>query len=285
MRGGNRADHPGSVGVRPRWRSRRWVVGAVLVALVGTLGGAWWLRRQGPSRPSIGRAVDRFRSSRGESGADARRPQPGVYVYAGTGEERLSFLGTHQSQTGDLPGTVALGADGCWTSTIEYNSFHRQTWSRCTVDGRFVEHGNSTDQKFDFGPLSQSEHTEVVCDPPTTLADLANAPGDHDPLRCTGHSQTTKATMIQRGRVTYVGPATVVVGGRRVAAIHAKIDFAITGDQTGSTHEELWIARESGLPLRERRDIRVVSPAPAPLFHVTYTERGSWHLTSMTPRT
>ncbi|MGZ4688822.1 MAG: hypothetical protein ACXVKA_11140 [Acidimicrobiia bacterium] len=230
--------------------------------------------------------MNRFRSSApGDAGSVERRPNPGVYVYAGTGEERLSFLGTHQSQIGNLPGTVALGGDGCWTFALEYNSFHRQSWSRCTVNGRFVEHGNSTDQKFDFGVMSQSEHTEVVCRPPIVLADPANAPGDHDPVRCTGHSQTTQATMNQRGRVTFVGSATVVVSGRRVAALHVKQDFAITGDQTGSTHEELWIARDSGLPLRERRTIRVVSPAPAPLFHVTYSERGGWHLTSMTPRT
>ena len=268
-----------------RWRSRNWIVGAVLAVLVGTLGGTWWFRRQGPSRPSVSNEVDRFRSA--APGADGNievRPKPGVYVYAGNGEERLSFLNTHQSQVGDLPGTVALGTDGCWTITIEYNSFHRQTWSRCTVDGRFVEHGNTTDQKFDFGPLSQTEHTEVVCDPPIVLVDPADTPRGHHPIRCTGHSQTTKATMNQRGRVTVVGPATVVVGGRRSRrSRRATVHDHRRPD--GLEPRRGWIARDNGLPLRERRTIRVVSPAPAPIFHVTYTEHGGWHLTAMTPRT
>jgi hypothetical protein len=208
-----------------------------------------------------------------------------VYVYAGTGEERLSFLATHQSQNGNLPATVALTTNGCWTFSIEYNSFHRQVSDRCTVGGRFVDRGNSTDQKFDFGPLSQSEHTVITCDPPTTLVDPARVRGAHALVRCTGHSQTTKADMIQRGRVTVLTPTTVVVGGRRIAAFHYVQEFGITGGQTGSNREEVWIDRETGLPLREQRDIRVVSPAPAPLTRVTYTERGSWTLTSMTPRT
>ncbi len=263
-------------------------MGIVAVVVLGTLvgAGAWWMSHRGPGRPSIGGAVGRFRSSSGSSvGSGTARPEPGVYVYSGTGDEHLSFLATSQSQDGSLPGTVALGSGDCWELTVEYNSFHRQAWSFCSTGGRLMESANSTDQKFDFGPLSQSEHTEVVCHPPITFADPARAPGDHDPVRCTGHSQTTKADMTQRGHVTFLGRTTVRVGSRRIPALHVEQDITIAGDQQGSQHEELWIAKQTGLPLREQRSIRVASPAPAPLNHVTYTERGSWRLTSMTPRT
>jgi hypothetical protein len=263
-------------------------VGSAAILVVGTLagGGAWWMGHRGPGRPSIGGAVGRFRSSSGSrTGTAAVRPAPGVYVYAGTGDEHLSFMSTSQSQDGNLPGTVTLGPGGCWALSVEYNSFHRQGWSFCSTGGRLTERANTTDQKFDFGPLSQSEHTEVVCNPPMTVADPANAPGDHDPVRCTGHSQTTKADMTQRGRVTTLGRTTVEVGNRRVEAIHVVKDITISGDQKGSDHEEIWIATRTGLPVREQRSTRVESPAPAPLHHVTYTEHGSWRLTSMTPRT
>ena len=267
-------------------RSLTVVIVALTLVVVAIVGGVLWWNGRGPTKPSIGGAVDRFRSSATASGpAIALRPDPGVYIYAGTGSEHLSFLSTSQSQNGDLPGTVTRGADGCWSFVIDYNSFHRQTSDRCSRGGRLVERGGATDQKFDFGALSQSEHTETVCDPPTTLYDPEWTPGHRAPVRCRGHSQTTKADMVQRGHVTFVGRTTVVVDGTRVPAIHYAQDFKITGDQSGSQHEDAWIAASSGLPLREARSINVVSPAPAPLNQVTYTERGGWRLTSLTPRT
>ena len=258
-------------------------VGLVVVVLLGA-GFIWWNQR-GPSQPSIGGAVDRFRSStHAPSDAAALQPPPGVYTYAGSGDEKLSFLATHQSEDGDLPGTVTRGADGCWTFAIDYNTFHRQSWSRCAEAGRLVEHGNVSEQKFDFGALSQSERTEVVCEPATILYDLAVAPGHREQVRCTGHSQTTNTNMTQRGQRTFIGRTTVVVGGTRVRALHYAQDVKVSGDQTGSAHEEVWIAAKNGLPLREERTISVVSPAPAPLNHVTYSEHGRWQLTSLTPQ-
>ncbi len=246
-----------------RGRRRLLAVTVVIVlAAVGGAGIAWWSHR-GPTRPSIGGAVERFRSS-GTSQPETSelRPPPGVYVYSGTGDERLSFLSTHQSQDGDLPGTVTPGVGGCWTFAIQYNSFHLQTWSRCPSNGRLVERGGTTDQKFNFGILSQSEHSAVTCDPPTTLFDPATAPGARHPVRCTGRSQTTKANMVQRGSVTFVGRTSVVVDGTRVAARHYVQDFRISGDQSGSQHEEAWFAVQNALPLREERTITVRSPRP-----------------------
>ncbi|MGZ4690833.1 MAG: hypothetical protein ACXVKA_16380 [Acidimicrobiia bacterium] len=270
----------------PPTRRRRLIALIVVLGVIVVLaiaGIAWWNQR-GPSRPSIGNAIDRFRSNGSTpSGASAMQPRPGVYIYAGQGEESLSFLATHQSQDGNLPGTVTRDAHGCWSLTVEYNSFHRQSWHRCAVDGRLVDHGNTTDQKFDFGALSQSEHTEVVCDPAFTLYDPAFSPGHRETVRCVGNSQTTKARMNQRGRMKFIGPTTVVVAKRRVPALHYAEDVTISGDQTGSSHEELWIAAADGLPLREERTISVVSPAPAPLNHVTYSEHGTWTLTSLSP--
>ena len=278
----------GRASARSDRRRHPWLIAAVVVvALIAVaVGGAviWWNQR-GPTTPSIGGAVDRFRSSKTTPNESvAMRPDPGVYIYAGTGDEHLSFLATRQSQAGSLPGTVTWGAGGCWTFAIDYNSFHRQTWDRCSKNGRLVEPSNTTDQKFDFGALSQSEHTVVTCDPPVVLFDPAAAPGTRVATRCTGHSQTTKADMDQRGTITFVGRTSIVVEGTRVPAFHYTQVIRITGDQTGKQHEELWLAA-NGLPLQEQRTISVDSPAPAPLNKVTYTEQGSWRITSLTPRT
>ncbi len=269
---------------------RRWwlIVSAVVLAVVAiVVGGAvvWWNGR-GPSKPSIGEAVDRFRSSSTAPGTTAAmHPEPGVYTYAGSGTEHLSFLATSQSQDGSLPGSVTMGTGSCWTFAIEYNSFHHETWDRCSRDGRLVERGNTTDQKFDFGALSQSEHTEVVCDPPTTLYNPTARPGARTPVRCTGHSQTTNADMTQRGVITFVGRTTLLVGTTRVPVLHYVQTLKITGGQAGTQREEVWLAADTWLPVREERKITVVSPAPAPINHVTYTEKGSWRLVSLTPRT
>jgi hypothetical protein len=272
-----------------RRAERGWIGVAAIVVSALVLGGAgyvgaMWLRR-GPSRPSVNGAVDRFRSSSTGTRSVASQPRPGVYLYAGTGAEHLSFLSTEQSQVGNLPGTVTTGTDGCWTFAIEYNSFHRQSWNRCARNGRLVELGGVTDQRFDFGAFGQSEHTVVVCDPPIVLDAPDAVVGDTRAIRCDGHSQTTGADQHQRGRITYLGRTTVTVAGTRVAAVHYREDFTIGGGQKGSTHEEVWAAATDGLPLREVRTIEVVSPAPAPIHEVTYREHGTWRLTSLTPRT
>jgi hypothetical protein len=272
--------------VRSRRRRRViMIVTAVVVLVLAAVGYAWWSRR-GPSAPSISKAVDQFRSATSvPTSSAALQPPPGVYIYAGSGGERLSFMATSQSQGGNLPGTVTRRANGCWTFTIVYNSFHRQSSRRCAVDGRLVERGNTTDQKFDFGPLSQSEHTVVKCDPAITLYEPAFTPGDTSPVHCTARSRTTKATMTQRGHVTFVARTTVTVGGIRVPALHYTQDLELSGDQQGTAHEDVWIAASNGLPLREERRTSVVSPAPAPLNHVTYSEDGQWLLTSLVPKT
>jgi hypothetical protein len=38
------------------------------------------------------------------------------------------------------------------------------------------------------------------------------------------------------------------------------------------------------MPLRNERELTVVSPAPAPLDSLTYTERSEWRLDSLEPR-
>lgn len=256
------------------------VAAGLLLIVFGLV--TWWWSARGPGRASIEDAVDRFNTDPGSARA-ARVPEPGVYVYTSTGEERLSFLSTHQSQDGDLPATVAVRADGCFDFTIEYNSFHAQRWTRCPSPDGWTERGNTTDQKFDFGPLSEDEHTRVDCSPPTRFP-TTGLPGSTTPVRCTGFSETTDTTQRQRGTVTLVGPTTVRVGSARVPALHYRQVTRISGEQQGASREQLWLRASDGLPLRESRRIRVISPAPAPLNEVTYTERGEWRLSSLRPR-
>jgi hypothetical protein len=194
-------------------------------------------------------------------------------------------MATHQTQGPIDPGTVVLRPDGCWRFRIDFNSFHHQTWDRCSRRGEVLESGGTTDQRFDFIAFGTSEHTDIACDPPIVVADLAAAPGTSSTVDCIGRSRTTKATFRQTGTATFVGRATVTVAGTSVPALHTREDLRLRGGQTGEVHIDIWIASTNGLPLKEVHTITVVSPAPAPLNHVTYAERGRWLLRSMTPRT
>ena len=256
----------------------------VVSSVVGLL--AWRWNERGPSRPSVNGAIGRFRTaSPGGTGTGLMEPRPGVYLYKATGRESLSFMGTRQSQGPIDPGTVVLRPNGCWQFRVDFNSFHDQTWNRCSTGGKLMESGGTTDQRFDFVAFKASEHTDVTCTPRVVVADLAALPGARSPVRCTGRSQTTKTTFAQTGSATFVGRETVAVGATRVLALHTREDLRMSGGQTGEVKIDIWFAATDGLPLKEAHSLRVASPAPAPLNHVTYVESGSWQLTSMTPRT
>jgi len=282
-------ERPLVVAPPPHRRRRRWpyVVGAIVLVLGGGIG--WftvqWMTR-GPEQASVEDAVARFRTSSTVPTAPvAMRPPAGVYTYEGSGEERLSFLSTHQPQGPPIPGTVTHGADGCWTLEVEYNSFHRQSWEWCMLDGVLEEHGGTTHQKFDFGAFTVDETSVIVCDPPFVAVDASAEPGDTVRTRCEGDSETTDSRVLSRGTMEFVGRTTVDVAGQAVPALHYRAERELSGDQTGTERLDMWFAERDGLPLRNEREIRVVSPAPAPLDEVVYTEHGEWHLTSLVPRT
>ncbi len=262
---------------------------ALLLVVLGAAVFAWRWEQRGPGRPSVSGAVGRLRTSTTVAPtARSLQPRSGVYVYKASGTESLSFLATSQSQGPTEPGTVMVGREssrtGCWSFRIDYNSFHHQSWTRCATNGKLTEAGGTADQRFDFVTFKVGEHSRTTCDPPFVVADLAAAPGTTWPVHCTGRSDTTKATFTQTGTATLAGRDDVEVAGARVPAWHTRERLRLSGGQTGEVKIDIWFAR-NGLPLQEQHVITVLSPAPAPLGHVKYTEKGTWRLTSMTPRT
>jgi hypothetical protein len=268
-------------------RRRYLAMSALLVLIAVGAVFVWRWEHRGPSAPSVSDAIGRFRTSttRGPAITEPLVPRAGVYLYDGTGRESLSFLATWQSQGPTEPGTVVRQSNGCWQFRIDFNSFHSQTWSRCADGRRLTESGGTTNQKFDFATFKVGEHSEITCDPPFVVADLGARPGTTWPVHCTGRSRATKSMFVQAGDATLVGRELVVVGGKAVPALHTREAMVLSGDQTGEVRVDIWLAASDGLPLKEVHSIRVVSPAPPPLGHVTYTERGTWQLASTTPRT
>jgi hypothetical protein len=278
-------------GEAPRARTHRlrWLLFAAVVIVVALAAGAAWFANRwagrGPDEGSVNEALERFRaSSTVPQSAGALVPRAGVYTYSGSGEEHLSFLSTSQAQGPTLPGTVTRGTDGCWTFAIEYNTFHHQTWEWCEQNGTLVERGGTTQQQFDFVAFKVDETSEVTCSPPFVAFDPGAQPGDVTTIRCRGHSETTGTDLTSTGTARFVGRDTLDISGRSVPALHYEMRRSITGDQTGEDFTEIWFSAADGMPLRNEREISIVSPAPAPLDSVTYTERGEWQLDSLEPR-
>lgn len=261
-------------------------VGLLLVVSVVVGVSVWRWNQRGPGRPSVGQAINRYRtSSTAGTAKTSLEPRPGVYLYGATGRESLSFLGTRQTQGPIDPGTVVLRPNGCWQFRIDFNSFHDQTWDRCSKGAKLLESGGTTDQRFDFVAFSTAEHTDITCAPPITVADLAATPGTTSPVRCTGRF-TNHQDDVPTDRDLHLRRARERCRRRRGDPRSApREDLRLSGGQTGEVHIDIWFAATNGLPLKEEHSISVASPAPAPLNHVTYTERGSWQLRSMTPRT
>ena len=230
--------------------------------------------------------MNRFRtSSTLPATAGSLQPRPGVYLYRGAGTESLSFMHTRQTQGPVEPATVVTRPNGCWSFEIDFNSFHSQTWTRCSDAGRLEESGGTATQEFDFVAFKESEHSVTTCAPPIVEIDPRSSPGATGPVRCRVVSSTTKTTAEQNGTFTFVGRETVDVGGVAVPAIHGRQAVTLSGGQTGTVLLDIWFAADNTLPLREQHLITVVSTAPAPINHVTYTEQGQWQLTSLVPKT
>jgi hypothetical protein len=271
-----------------RRRHRGWRLLALALAAVLVAGGtlAWRWQQRGPGAATIDQALHRFHAGSGTAErAAALQPAAGVYRYVGHGTEHLSFLSTSQPQGRGLTGTVLPDGAGCWTFEIAYNSYHREQYRWCVQGRTLHELSSTTHQRFDFVAFGVSEVSRLTAAPPYAALDLDAAPGASWPTRATGYSETTKAHTVATGTITFVGRESMLVAGRTVEALHYARVSTLSGDQHGRTEEDWWLDATTGLPLRDRRTIRVTSPAPAPLHSATYTESGQFELASFVPST
>ncbi|HUI48728.1 MAG TPA: hypothetical protein VL119_08525, partial [Acidimicrobiia bacterium] len=137
---------------------RRSVVALAVIGLVVVVAGSVFLilwRRSGAHEVSTNAARKRFEQSSSSSVTEpatnlAVRPAAGVYVYRGSGTEHLSLPPKSQAQGPQMPGTVLLTANGCWTFRIDYSSQHWQTWNYCPRGGGLVELGGQTFERWNF---------------------------------------------------------------------------------------------------------------------------------------
>ncbi len=270
---------------RRRWP---WVVGLVvaLILLPCLLIGVPFLLREDPGAKSVDEAVDTYRQGASSTAApDVRRPIAGVYSATGTGHEALSFPPLGQDDGTVMPLTVQYETDGCWVIRLDYNEAHWQTWRNCPGDsiGTVVESGGQTYQRWDLG-AAQIENTSTFdCAPPSIVMMPDAPPGTAWTDTCTGTNTQAAGQTTSAGPYTFVGDEDVVVAGAPVATRHYRQSRTLTGAQSGEQDADLWFVVATGLPVRSERSLRIESNSP--VGAITYTETGSWQLTSLEPAT
>lgn len=270
---------------------RRWIVLGVVGVLV-VVGGAVFAKlwsERGAEEASVTDAVDEFREGDGTSVTtadttpDILRPPAGVYTYTGSGTEHLSLLATEQHWGPNLPATVTHGEGDCWTFRIEYSTNHWQEITYCPSATMLVEEGGSTFQSFDFVASTVDDLNEFTCDPPNQIIRFDAAEGDTWDQSCAGHSTSRGTDVTSAGPTTFLGIETLAIGDEEVEAYHYLQERTMSGSQTGSEHVDVWFAVSNGLPLQLEKDVAVESPSP--IGAVTYTEQGTYTLSSLEPQT
>ena len=262
------------------------VLVAVLVAVfafVAVVVVIW--RGSGAHQASTRDAERRFaQSSSSEAPVpNVLRPPAGVYLYRGSGTEHLSLPPKSQHQGPEMPATVTYRADGCWTFRIDYNSAHWQTWIYCSRAGELDELGGQTFERWDFVVTKFDSTSTFTCDPPSVVIRATMHPGDAWRQSCSGTSSGTKGTATTAGLYTFVGRENLTVGNATVAANHFHQVRTLSGSQTGTQDTDLWFAVGNGLPVRNERTVTVHTDTV--IGNSTYTERGSFELTSLVART
>jgi hypothetical protein len=246
------------------------VLGALACVLLA-LGAAWLaLFRDTVEPASIDDALAAYRA---QAEAGGTTIPPGVYVYATHGEESIDALGG-TSHEYPARSTISVTTADCGTA-LRWDVLRGRstTWTQCKAAG-----GGETLARVDethrfFG---RTEHTDYTC--PDTVARPAQAkPGTTWKVAC-----TTVKGIVERGTGTVVSRGVLPVGDGTVPVAQLRFQTTFSGTIRGSTTREMWVERETGLPIRVT--LRTTTVNPSLLGDVTYREDVELDLASLTPR-
>jgi hypothetical protein len=205
-----------------------------------------------------------------------------VYTFAGTGTEKLSLLSTTQHWGPRIPVTVTEDTNSCWTFRVDYSTHHWQSVRYCAKGRVLQETDETTYQVFDFVAFKAGDTNNVVCRPPIDRIRVDAKPGAQWHVACDGQSKSRGTKFHAAGTDAFVGVERLRVGKELVPAYHYSVERAISGSQAGRERYQMWYSVLDGLPVKTDRQVEVTSPSP--IGDVTYVEKGSYALTSLTPR-
>jgi hypothetical protein len=266
------------------------VIGTVAIGATGVVVGSY-LFRDRPGPRSVSSALKQFRQDAATTaapttavvGAIAGRPTAGVYQLAGQGSEHISFPPNSQSDGAIMPASVVYLSASCWRWRVDYNVAHWEDYDFCSQGGVLRETANRNGQTWDFGTTKITNQATFACPAGVVVMPADLRPGETFSQSCTGTNTAVSGVTQATGPIRIVGTERLTVGNRAVTALHEVQQISLVGGQTGSVSEDWWFEVGTGLPVRVDRYITIGTKSP--VGTITYTESGSWGMTSLTPQT
>ncbi len=244
----------------------------LLVLLLAAAAAVWFfvLRATG-TQVDLRQALRLYRQgSHGGRAADGL-PAPGVYVYRTSGSEQLSLPGMSRS----FPAASEVVVTDPRCATMEWVPIdeHTEGIVVCRGQGGALVMARTTSLE----SIAGIRTSEVIRCPNTAYFVPPNArAGERWGAVCHGPGQVDRLT----GQV--VGITSLVVDGRTVPALHTRLDFSISGQESGTNPADYWVSPSTGLILRQRESVDV-SQATGPLGSVKYHEEMAITMTSLSP--
>lgn len=199
------------------------------------------------------------------------RPASGVYAYATSGGERVSFADARHDYP-DRTFAAVRRISGCrWELEHRILEEHVERHTYCGAPGGLSLLVWRAEITF-FGQRNEAAY---VCDPPEALVTRGN--GARGSFICRSDDGDVRET------VTDLGREQIRVGDRRVDALHVRARGTVSGRARGTTRADIWIHPDSGLTLKLVREAHTTSEAFGTT--VTYDEKAAFLLESLAPRT
>jgi len=196
-----------------------------------------------------------------------RAPALGNYSYATSGGEGTSFPGT--SRTFPKTTTVSIAKAGCGVDqTWKPLSSHVETEQLCVINNQIHLVSYSTTLSF-FG---QTITQKFTCASNSYIYSPTLKPGDTWAFTC----KTKGSKVVQHLKA--VGFSTIDVGGTGVRTLHISVSSKVSGSDSGSSHQDVWIATTSrSLMIRNESNIHAKQGG------VTYDEASTIELKHLQP--
>jgi hypothetical protein len=253
-------------------RKALFVAASAAGAAAVALGAAWLVFLRDTAEPvAVGEVVTSFREET-ETTPSAPSPVPeGVYVYATEGYEKTDAL-TGVTHRYPRRSTITVTADPCGVR-LRWDVLRGRstTWTFCLRSGGWWL--ASQDERHTF--FGRTERTTYVCED-TPIRPAGDPPGARWRVAC------GTETAAERGRGSIVGRERLRVGGRSVATVHVRKVTSFSGAIRGETTHDLWLARETGVPVRLVMVSRTTNASA--VGDVRYEEEVSLRLLSLAPR-
>jgi type II secretory pathway pseudopilin PulG len=257
---------------------RIWTVGIGVIGLVALLAavaaGLWYFVLRTPStRVDLSQALRQYQlAQKGKQGAAAGQIPSGVYRYATSGSEHLSFGGISRSfpPTSEM---IVTNNAGCSTMKWEPIEQHIEGLVVCPSG-----HGSlSVRSASSFEDIAGSATTSTItCPAGAYYLPPTSTIGHRWQVTCHSPGDTVRFS----GQI--MSPSLVDVGKTSIPAAHVRIVFSFSGSESGLNPNDYWVSAHNGLVLRQSETVNVSQKA-GPLGSVHYAETMAISLKATSP--